>query len=123
MHQLFTRLILIGTTAATMMLSGCGGSKGTAAPPTVSGIAATGLPIAGQVYLKDSAATPKELSAPTGKDGSYVINVSALRPHSSSKCSGPPTPTAPNLLFLSQVLPVPPISILFPILLLPMQPA
>ncbi|ACM21519.1 lipoprotein cytochrome c, 7 heme-binding sites [Geotalea daltonii FRC-32] len=78
MHHLLMRLILIGTAAATMMLSGCGGSNQSSAPPTVSGIAATGLPIVGQVYLKDSAATPRELSAPTGKDGSYVINVSGL---------------------------------------------
>src|SRR6185369_3769575 len=69
----------LGTTAAALMMGGCS-SSGSPASPTVSGIAATGAPIAGQVRLKDSSATPKEYTASTNSDGSYVFNVAGLTP-------------------------------------------
>ena len=62
-----------------LLVSGCGGGGGApAAPaPTVSGVAAAGAAIVGNVYLKDSAATPRELSKTTG-DGSFSFDVTGL---------------------------------------------
>ncbi len=58
-------------------VAGCGGGGGTATP-TVSGVAATGSPIIGQVSLVDakgvSAGSPKKLN----DDGSFSFNVSGL---------------------------------------------
>ena len=78
MHKTISRLIALGSTIATIMLAGCGGGSGGTASPTVSGIAATGMPITGQVHLKDSSAASQERSAATAGDGSFVINVSGL---------------------------------------------
>ena len=61
-------------------LTGCGSgsTSGAGAPPaiTVSGVAATGAPIVGTVYLKDSSA--QEFSSPIGADGTYSFDVTAL---------------------------------------------
>src|SRR5512133_1880304 len=79
MHKTVTRLLVLGTTAAALIMGGCSGS-GSPSSPTVAGIAATGAPISGQVHLKDSSATPKEYTASTGSDGSYSFNAAGLTP-------------------------------------------
>ena len=75
MRQTIAALLL----ATLLLLSGCGGGGGAApAPPSaVSGVAAAGLVIAGQVYLKDSAASPRVLTHPTS-DGRYSFDVTGL---------------------------------------------
>ncbi|HJV66766.1 MAG TPA: hypothetical protein VJ550_13590 [Geomonas sp.] len=64
------------------LLAGCGGSTGSTAaiPPStkVSGVAATGTPIAGTVYLKDSANPARELSQTINADGSFSFDVSGM---------------------------------------------
>ncbi|MDQ5987616.1 MAG: hypothetical protein CSYNP_03361 [Syntrophus sp. SKADARSKE-3] len=77
MKKLFVCLLMAYYSA----LLGCGGgstSTGTPAAPsmTVSGIAATGEPITGTVYLKDSSA--QEFSVPIGTDGTYSLDVTNL---------------------------------------------
>lgn len=62
------------------LMVGCSGgggasSGGPVATDTVSGIAAAGAVISGTVYLKDSAATPNELSKTIAADGSYSFDV------------------------------------------------
>jgi hypothetical protein len=61
-----------------MALTGCGGGSQSASPTvvarTVSGVAATGAPLSGTVYLKDSSSLP-ELSAPIAADGSFTLHV------------------------------------------------
>jgi len=73
----------IGAILLTVVLlaSGCGGGGGGApAPPaTVSGMAAAGSVISGMVYLKDSGATPKELSKQSS-DGTFSFEVTGLTP-------------------------------------------
>ncbi len=72
------------------MLAGCGGG-GSASPSgtsgggsnnttasIVSGVAATGTPIAGTVYLKDSSSPAKELSTTINADGSFSFDVTGL---------------------------------------------
>ena len=63
-----------------MLMAGCSGGSGSNTPPsqTVSGVAATGTPISGTVYLKDSSNPAKEISTPINSDGSYIFDVSSL---------------------------------------------
>lgn len=66
----------------SLSLMGCGGGGGsTNTPPasqTVSGVAATGSPISGTVYLKDSSNPVKEISTTINTDGSFSLDVSGL---------------------------------------------
>ncbi len=70
----------------TMVLFGCGGSggssSGTITPAvtakTITGVAATGTPIAGTIYLKDSSTPTVQLSTPIAADGSYSFDVTNL---------------------------------------------
>lgn len=77
--------VMLGLFVAMVFgLTGCGGSGGSSAgggagtTDTVSGIAASGAVIAGSVYLKDSASTPKELSKVIATDGSYSFDVAGM---------------------------------------------
>ncbi|GFE59028.1 c-type cytochrome [Geobacter sp. AOG1] len=82
MRKTITRLIALCSAAASIALAGCG-SSGSGAPTstaTLSGVAATGAPIVGTVYIKDSSMPAKELSAPTSSDGSYSFNVEGMTP-------------------------------------------
>jgi hypothetical protein len=70
---------------AVGLLAGCGGgsSNNSSALPAVpaskvTGVAATGSPIAGTVYLKDSSNPAKELSTTISSDGSFSFDVSGL---------------------------------------------
>lgn len=61
-----------------LLVSGCGGGGSNPAPPdTVSGVAAAGSVMVGEVHLKDSSATPKFLVKQT-TDGSYSFDVTGL---------------------------------------------
>ena len=69
-----------------MVLFGCGGgggsSSGTVTPvvtaKTVAGVAATGAPIVGTIYLKDSSTPSVQRSTPIAADGSYSFDVTNL---------------------------------------------
>ena len=82
MRKTITRLIALCSAAASIALAGCGsGGSGTpTSTATLSGVAATGAPIAGTAYIKDSSTPARELSAPTGNDGSYSFNVQGMTP-------------------------------------------
>ena len=82
MRKTITRLIALCSAIASIALAGCGGSGGSApaSTATLSGVAATGAPIVGTVYVKDSSTPARELSAPTGIDGSYSFNVEGMTP-------------------------------------------
>jgi len=74
-HSLVPILLI----TALLLVPGCGGGGGASNPPTptVSGVAAAGAAIVGTVSLKDSAATPRELSKATS-DGSFSFDVTGL---------------------------------------------
>ena len=82
MKRLKVSILFIAILSAfALILTGCGGggdgSGGGDGAQTVSGVAAAGAPIAGYVYLKDSAAAtlgPKEIAI----DGSFSFDVTGL---------------------------------------------
>lgn len=88
--QVMQKLMQRGTAAITTLglllvgslIAGCGsgsGGAGTgASPQSVSGVAATGAPLAGQVSLRDSSAARNEKTTVIGSDGSFAIDVSNL---------------------------------------------
>ncbi|MBI5920245.1 MAG: cytochrome c [Betaproteobacteria bacterium] len=68
---------------AVLFLSACGGgdgSTGPAAAKTLTGVAATGSPVVGEVLLKDSSPSPVHLKAATASDGSFAFNTAGLTP-------------------------------------------
>jgi hypothetical protein len=72
-------VITIVLASLMLCISGCGGGGGggAAAPQTVSGVAAAGSAIVGNVTLKDAAAVPRELTKATS-DGSFSFDVTGL---------------------------------------------
>ena len=78
------RSIFVVLALVALTLSGCGGgggaTTGPAAAKMVTGVAATGAPIAGVVMLKDSSPTPVQLIRTTASDGSFAFNTSGLTP-------------------------------------------
>ena len=70
----------VGTLTTILLLSftmsGCGGGGGdNSSTPKVSGVAATGAPMSGTVFLKDSANNP-EMSTTIVSQGEFAFNVS-----------------------------------------------
>lgn len=71
----------------SLSLAGCGGGGGTpaltsAATPTatVSGVAASGAPMSGTVYLKDAAGNPEMSTQISPQTGAFTFNVSGKTP-------------------------------------------
>ena len=75
----FAGIPLFSLIIMALTLAGCG-SGGNLSSEVVSGVAAVGLPLAGQVTLKDSAAKPREKVAIIDKDGSFAFDVSGMTP-------------------------------------------
>lgn len=79
------RRIWIAITAGLVMtltglLAGCGGGgSGAVSSEVVSGTAAVGAPLSGQVSLKDSSAPQQQRTAIIGSDGSYAIDVTGMK--------------------------------------------
>jgi hypothetical protein len=82
----FKGLILALVTTISLSLAGCGGGGGTSSTPsatpsatTVSGVAATGAPMSGTAYLKDS--TGNQMSTPINpQTGMFTFDVSGKTP-------------------------------------------
>lgn len=60
-----------------LVLGGCGGGKGELSTEVVNGVAAVGLPLSGQVTLKD--ASDQEKVAVIDKDGSFAFDVTGMK--------------------------------------------
>lgn len=68
-------------TIAAGMITGCGsGSTASTTSSTVSGVAATGAPMSGTVYLKDSANSPEMNTQINPQTGAFAFNVSGKTP-------------------------------------------
>lgn len=88
MKSLFTTLtslrdLLFAVALATLLSSCGGGSPGASLPPpqpsnVLSGVAATGAPIAGIVAIKDSSVPSKVIQVFTASDGSFAFNTGTL---------------------------------------------
>ncbi|MBI4294219.1 MAG: fibronectin type III domain-containing protein, partial [Betaproteobacteria bacterium] len=57
-------------------------------PLVLSGVAATGAPMIGQVSIRDSSSTPKEKTVVTGSDGSFSVDVSDMKAPFMLKATG-----------------------------------
>lgn len=60
-------------------LNGCGGGDGNDTP-TVSGVAASGAPMSGTAFLKDSAGNPEMSTTINAQSGAFSFNVSGKTP-------------------------------------------
>ncbi len=76
------------------LVAGCGGGGGSdsggagVSPQVVSGVAATGAPLVGQVTLRDSSAARRDRATVIADDGSFAIDVSDLKGPFILKASG-----------------------------------
>lgn len=87
MKRKYLGAIGILATAGSLFLAGCGSGGGNGsstaglqATPTVSGVAATGAPILGNAFLKDSSNPAKEMTTVIKSDGSFSFNVTGFTP-------------------------------------------
>ncbi len=84
MKKLLLMVALMLTLPLIMLFAGCGGGGGGGgggvAASTVSGVAATGAPMFGTVYLKDSSSPTTTLSKAINTDGSFSFDISSLKP-------------------------------------------
>ncbi len=83
------KAVLLSLSVLALGLAGCSGggggpSSGPGAAPAaanmVTGVAATGAPIAGVVYLIDASSTPVTRQTTTASDGSFSFNATGLTP-------------------------------------------
>jgi len=75
----FAAVTALSLMALGLMLAGCGGGSGGVSSEVVSGTAAVGAPLSGQVSLKDSSTPPQQRSTIIGSDGSFAIDVTSMK--------------------------------------------
>ncbi len=67
-------------TALSVMIAGCGGGGGEGvSSQVVSGVAATGAPLAGEAKIKDSSVPAREKTTVIGSDGSFAFDVTDMK--------------------------------------------
>ena len=75
----FTAITVLSLMTLGLMLAGCGGGgSGGVSSQVVSGNAAVGAPLSGQVSLKDSSTPPQQKSTVIASDGTFAIDVTNL---------------------------------------------
>jgi fibronectin type 3 domain-containing protein len=75
----FSAIIMFSLITLGLVLAGCGGGSGGVSSEVVSGTAAVGSQLSGQVSLKDSSTPPKQKSTVIGSDGSFAIDVTGMK--------------------------------------------
>ncbi len=78
MKQLITSKLAVLYLFLITVIAGCGGGGGSLSTEVVSGVAAVGAPLAGQVTLKDSSAQPREKTATIDQNGNFAFDVSGM---------------------------------------------
>ncbi|MDD2271404.1 MAG: fibronectin type III domain-containing protein [Desulfuromonadaceae bacterium] len=71
--------IILTLVVAVLIMAGCGSGGGGVSSQVVSGNAAVGVPLAGQVSLKDSSSPPQQKTTVIGSDGSFAFDVTGLK--------------------------------------------
>jgi|GEM_PF-602849 len=79
LNKTYTAFTAISLMVLGFALSGCGGKSDGVSTEVVNGTAAVGLPLSGQVSLKDSSATPQQRTTIIGSDGTFAIDVTGLK--------------------------------------------
>ena len=83
MRKNLISVFMAASVLLSFVFSGCGGSVNQesmpAAPGTLQGVAATGMPINGSITLTDTSATPKVKTTMTGENGAWLMNVLLAR--------------------------------------------
>ena len=74
----FAAITVLSLVTLGLMLAGCGGSGGVSSQ-VVSGTAAVGAALSGQVSLKDSSTPPQQKTTVIGSDGSFAIDVTGMK--------------------------------------------
>lgn len=75
----FAALTIFTLMTFGLILTGCGGGSGGVSSEVVSGTAAVGAPLSGQVTLKDSSTPPQQRSTVIGAGGSFAIDVTGMK--------------------------------------------
>src|SRR6185369_2420092 len=76
----FVVMMVLSLLSLGLMLAGCGGSGSKQmSSQVVSGTAAVGAPLSGQVSLKDSSMPAMQRATVIGSDGSFAIDVTNLK--------------------------------------------
>lgn len=75
----FAGITALCLVAVGLMLTGCGSGGGGLSSQVVSGVAAVGAPLAGQVNLKDASNPPQEKSTVIGNDGTFAFDVTGMK--------------------------------------------
>jgi len=78
-RNIFAAFAFLALIALVVSLAGCGGSGGGVSSQVVTGTAAVGAALSGQVSLKDSSAIPKMKSTEIASDGSFAIDVTDMK--------------------------------------------
>ncbi|BCG47601.1 Cytochrome c family protein [Citrifermentans bremense] len=78
MKQLITSKLAVLYLFLITVIAGCGGGGGSLSTEVVSGVAAVGAPLAGQVTLKDSSTQPREKTATIDQNGNFAFDVSGM---------------------------------------------
>ncbi|MBJ6724911.1 fibronectin type III domain-containing protein [Geomesophilobacter sediminis] len=73
-----TAITLLSLLVLTFITAGCGGGNSGLSSQVVSGTASVGAPLAGQVSLKDSSATPQVKTTVIAANGSFAIDVTDM---------------------------------------------
>lgn len=75
----FAAIAFISMMTLALMLAGCGGGSGGVSSEVVSGTAAVGSTLSGQVSLKDSSTPAQQKSTVIASDGTYAIDVTGMK--------------------------------------------
>ena len=79
LNTTFAAITLFSMMTLGLVLGGCGGSSGGVSTEVVSGTAAVGKPLSGQISLKDSSTPALQKTTVIGSDGSYAIDVTGMK--------------------------------------------
>jgi len=85
-----------------LILAGCGGGSGGLSSEVVSGTAAVGAPLSGQVSLKDSSSPALQKSTVIASDGSFAIDVTGMKAPYVLQATGSADGTAYKLLSFAE---------------------